>query len=108
MAGDWPVVRAAAVAAPGDFRCGSRAGKEGIGSLRSCRGRWCASRSSSAPFRIRQTPGTPRTWGPCSGSGQQLREDRLGCRDAQADGPPYRIRGIGHRTRATWSALSVS
>ena len=39
MASDRLGVPATAVAAPGDFRCGRRAGKEGIESLRLCRGR---------------------------------------------------------------------
>src|SRR6202030_2400480 len=61
MVSDRLGVPTTVVAASGGFRCDRRAGKEGIESLRLCRGRRRASRSSSASFHVLQTPGTPRT-----------------------------------------------
>jgi hypothetical protein len=40
-------------------------------------------------------PARPGPEAPQSGFRQQLRGARFGCRDAQVDGPPYQIRGIG-------------
>jgi hypothetical protein len=86
VASDRLGVPATVVAASGDFRCGRRAGKEGIGSLRSCRGRWYASRSSSASSTSCRRPRRSGREVRAAGFRQLLRGAWSGCRGAQVDG----------------------